>query len=388
MRTAPHLHGSRTDSISDGLPENWFRPGHSRVYHYSNDQRAAPLWYHDHALGITRLNIYAGLSGLYFLRDDQELRLDLPSGDCEVPLVLQDRTLDERGQLLYAPTDDNGKVLPQGIWGPQFFGELAVINGSVYPYLSVEPRSYRLRILNAANSRFFRLYFNLASKATDVPSLITFNQIGGDGGLLSAPATMQQLLLAPAERADLIVDFSELAGQTVTLMNDASAPYPGWGLLHPIHPPLHELMQFHVALPLSPKIGKFDFSSFLAIRRIDATESVMTRDFVLRDCTEQPTPGQAGGATSLCNPTRPGMLINGIGYDAPVSEFPKLNSTEKWRFINTTDDAHPIHLHLVQFPILERQGFNAAAFAKGQLQFAGPVRQPPSGFWSADFGRH
>lgn len=380
VRTVPHLHGARTDSTSDGLPENWFTPGHSVLYHYPNDQPAAPLWYHDHALGITRLNVYAGLSGFYFIHDEQELRLGLPSGDHEIPLILQDRTLDDRGQLLYLPTADNGNTLPPGVWGPQFFGNLPLINGAIYPYLEVEPRPYRLRVLNAANSRFFRLYLNLARDPTDVPSLVKFHQIGSDGGLLSAPVTMQKILLAPAERADLIVDFSELEGKTITLMNDAPAPYPGWDLLGPLHPPLYELMQLRVILPLSSAGKRYGFPSFPAVQRINPKESILTRDFVLRDCTNQPGPGQsAAGATFCSSATRPGMLINGRGYDAPATELPKMNSTETWRFINTTDDAHPMHLHLVQFQILERQGFNGSALTRGSLELIGLVRQPPPG---------
>ena len=174
VRTVPHLHGSRTRSESDGLPEKWFTPGHSARYHYPNNQQAATLWYHDHALGITRLNVYAGLSGFYFLRDAEELRMDLPSGDYEIPLVLQDRTLDDTGQLVYSPTGEDGQQVPPGRWGPEFFGDLPVVNGSIYAYLEVEPRRYRLRVLNGANSRFFNLYFNLAKHPTDIPSLVAF----------------------------------------------------------------------------------------------------------------------------------------------------------------------------------------------------------------------
>src|SRR5580692_10192084 len=107
VRTVPHLHGSRTTSESDGLPEKWFAPGQSAVYHYPNEQQAATLWYHDHALGITRLNVYAGLSGFYLLRDAQEQGMNLPSGDFEIPLLLQDRTVDDQGRLVYEPTNED-----------------------------------------------------------------------------------------------------------------------------------------------------------------------------------------------------------------------------------------------------------------------------------------
>ena len=363
VRTVPHLHGSRTDSVSDGLPENWFTPGHSAVYHYPNQQRAATLWYHDHTGGITRLNLYAGLSGFYFLRDAWEFRANLPSGDYEIPLMLQDRTFNDLGRLVYAPTQDDGNNLPPGVWGPQFFGELPVVNGAVYPFLEVEPRRYRLRVLNAANSRFFNLYLNLAKSPTDVPSLVSFHQVGSDGGLLAAPAELQRLLLGPAERADLIVDFSRLEGRTVTLSNNAPSPYPGWDQLDPLHPPLLELMQFRVIRPLSRAAKVFDMPPPLPLPRLDPAQSVRTRDFVLTDKMD-------ANGKSL------GMLINGKGYDEPTTEFPKLGSVEKWRFINTTDDSHPMHLHLVQFQILERRGYDYGAFLQGRLEFRGEPRPP------------
>ncbi|MGB6134420.1 MAG: multicopper oxidase [Acidobacteriaceae bacterium] len=362
VRTVPHLHGSRTDSISDGLPENWFTPGQSVLFHYPNDQQAAPLWYHDHALGITRLNVYAGLSGFYFLRDAQELSLNLPAGEYEIPLVLQDRTLDDRGQLAYTPSWDDGTDVPIGRWGPQFFGALPVVNGTVYPYLDVEPRMYRLRLLNAANSRFFHLYLNLAKSPTDIPALVHFQQIGSDGGLLAAPVAMQKLLMGPAERADLVVDFTGLEGRTVTLSNDAAAPYPGWTMLHELHPPLNELMQFRVTRPLSTAKA-FSLPPALALARYDPARSVRTRDFVLTDTMD-------AQGRSL------GMYINGKGYDAPTTELPTLGTQETWRFINTTDDSHPMHLHLVQYQILYRQGFSPTAFTQGKLQLEGNPRPP------------
>ena len=197
VRTVPHLHGARTPSASDGLPEKWFTPGATAHYVYPNDQQAATLWYHDHALGITRLNVYTGLSGLYLLRDEQERNMSLPSGDYEVPLVLQDRTLDAQGQLVYAPTFDDGQPPAPGGWAPEFFGNLPVVNGALYPYLEVEPRAYRFRILSGANSRFFNLYLNLAESPDDIPHLVGFHQIGSDGGFLAKPTPLQKLLLVP-----------------------------------------------------------------------------------------------------------------------------------------------------------------------------------------------
>ncbi len=363
VRTVPHLHGSRTQSVSDGLPEKWFTPGASALYFYPNCQQPATLWYHDHAVGVTRLNVYAGLSGFYLLRNEEERKMNLPSGDYEIPLLLQDRTLDEQGQLAYVPTMESGEQLPPGVWGPEFFGELPIVNGAIYPYLEVEPRRYRLRVLNGANSRFFHLYLNLAERATDIPSLVAFHQIGTDGGLLANPVALNKLLLAPAERADLVVDFSGLQGRIVTLANDAPAPFPGWDQINSRHPKLYELMQFRVTRPLSSKESSFSMPTPMDQRGLDESKSVMTRDFVLSEKMD-------GHGRSL------GVRINDKGYDDPVTERVTLGSTEKWRFINTTDDAHPMHLHLVQFKILERQGFNQATVGAGALELLGSPRPP------------
>ena len=362
VRTVPHLHGSRTRSESDGLPEKWFTPGSSALYFYPNQQLPATLWYHDHALGITRLNVYAGLSGFYFLRDAGERNMELPSGDFEIPLMLQDRTLDDQGQLVYSPTMEDGIPLPPGVWGPEFFGELPVVNGVISPYLDVEPRRYRLRVLNSSNSRFYDLYFNLAKHATDVPSLVAFHQIGTDGGFLPKPAGLEKVLLGPAERADLIVDFSGLEGKVVTLSNSAPAPFPGWASMNSPHAALYELMQFRVTRPISSARTSFSMAP-VSFTKLDESASITTRDFVLFEKVDNQ-------GRSL------GVRINGKGYDDPVTEVVKLGSTEKWRFINTTDDAHPMHLHLVQFQILQRHGYDVAAFSTGALKLVGVPRPP------------
>jgi spore coat protein A, manganese oxidase len=363
VRTVPHLHGSRSPSPSDGLPEKWFVPGQSVRYFYPNSQQAATLWYHDHAVGITRLNVYAGLSGFYFLRDNNELAMDLPSGRYEIPLLLQDRTLDAHGQLIYSPSFEDGQIPPPGTWAPEFFGELPVVNGAIYPYLAVEPRPYRLRVLNGANSRFFNLYFNLAKSATDIPSLVRFYQIGSDGGFLPRPVSLNHVLLGPAERADLIVDFSGLEEKTVTLSNNAAVPYPGWTSLKSHHAPLYELMQFRVELPGSVVGRSMSLPKPIVFPSLDLANAAVTRNFVLSEQLD-------AQGRSL------GVRINNKGYDDPVTEKVKLGSTEKWCFINTTDDAHPMHLHLVQFRILQRQGFDTAALGRGVVRLIGIPRAP------------
>jgi spore coat protein A, manganese oxidase len=363
VRTVTHLHGARTQSVDDGLPENWVRAGKSATYFYPNHQRAATLWYHDHALGITRLNNYAGLSGFYLLRDRQEQELNLPSGAHEICLMIQDRTLDEQGQLKYGPTNEDGRPLPPGVWGPEFFGNLPVVNGAIYPYLDVEPCLYRLRILNASNSRFFHLYFNLAKTPQDIASLVSFSQIGSDGGLLPQSVKLQKLLLGPAERADLVLDFSAAKGKTVTLTNDAKSPYPGWLVPFEMYAALDELMQFRVRLPIS-ETKSFSIPQVMPFSGLPDSSDLRIRDFVLYETLDKT-------GRSL------GVRINGKGYDDPVSEKVKLGSIEKWRFINATDDAHPMHLHLVQFQILERQGYDRVALRRNLVALIGEPRKPP-----------
>ncbi len=364
VRSVPHVHGSRTRSISDGLPEKWFTAGNSALYTYPNNQPAATLWYHDHAVGITRLNVYAGLSGFFLLRDDQERSMNLPAGDYEIPLLLQDRTLDDDGQLIYAPTHDDGVKLAPGIWGPEFFGDLPVVNGAIYPYVEVEPRSYRIRLLNGCNSRFLHLSLNFAKSPTDIPKLMTLHQIGSDGGFLAKPAPINALLLGPSERADFIVDFSGHEGKTATLSNNAPVPFPGWDMSGATHEPLYEFMQFRVTRPLTAKAKAFSLPTSIPFQSIDESEAVITRDFILSE--ELDDQGHSHG-----------VRINGKGYDDPVTEFVKLGSVEKWRFINTTEDAHPMHVHLIQFQVLHRQGFNALTFrTSGRLEFQGAPRLP------------
>jgi spore coat protein A len=207
VRGVVHLHGGRTPPESDGYPEDWYVPGQARTYHYPNAQDSALLWYHDHSMGMNRLNIYAGLFGLHVIRDETEDALNLPRGRYEVPLTLFDRDLRADGQLSYPVSPD-----PQRPWVPEAFGEAHLVNGKLYPFLDVEPRKYRFRILNAANGRFYRLSLR--------PS-IDIHQIGTDQGLLPRPVTVSSVQLAPGERADLIVDFAAHRGAHVLLVSDS-----------------------------------------------------------------------------------------------------------------------------------------------------------------------
>src|SRR5882757_6502112 len=221
--TVVHLHGGLTPAVYDGWAENLFAPGQAAVFHYPMNQRAALLWYHDHVMGITKFDVYAGLAGLWIVRDDRERELGLPEGPpFEVPLLIQDRNfdLDEQGRLtgrLLHKTDPD--VM-------EAFPPFTVVNGKVWPLLEVRPATYRFRVLNGSNARTYRLVL-LRDRA---PELERIMQIGTDHGLLRAPVAVPAdgLVLASAERADLLVEFSDLEpGSELTLLNTAAAPFDG-----------------------------------------------------------------------------------------------------------------------------------------------------------------
>jgi spore coat protein A len=152
VRSVIHLHGGRTPAASDGYPEEWVVPGKQQRCFYPSKQDAALLFYHDHTIGINRLNIYAGMQGLFIVRDAHEADLKLPSGKYEVPLLLTDRLLRKDGQLVYSVSEHRERP-----WVPEVFGNAILVNGKLLPYLDVEPRRYRLRIMNGSNGRFYRM---------------------------------------------------------------------------------------------------------------------------------------------------------------------------------------------------------------------------------------
>ena len=332
VRSVVHLHGGRVPPESDGYPENWFVPGKSSVCFYPMDQDAATLWYHDHAMGINRLNTYAGLFGLFLIRDAFEDGLSLPSAKYEIPLTLCDRILDQQGQLFYPVSPD-----PKAPWVPEVFGDALLVNGRIFPYLEVEPRPHRLRILNAANGRFFHLAFGNG---------LEFQQIGSDQGLLAAPVPLKKLSIAPGERADVIVDFSKNAGESIVLSSDRFTA-----------------MQFRVSGKAASVAAAIP-QTLRSVPRMAEGESTKNRDLILEE-----TDDSAG------NPTI--MLLNRTRWMAPVTEKPTLGSTEIWSLINGTDDSHPIHLHLVRFQVLDRRNFYVMNYLrKREMIYTGPPVPP------------
>ncbi|HEX3940510.1 MAG TPA: multicopper oxidase [Acidobacteriaceae bacterium] len=375
VRTVTHLHGAAVLPPDDGYPEAWFsahgetgpafNPKPSR---YPNDQPATALWYHDHALGITRLNNYAGLSGLYLIRDEIEDALGLPAGEFEIPLVLQDRLFKADGSLLY-PKAVNGT---HPIWIQEFFGDHNCVNGQVAPFLEVEPRKYRFRLLNAANARFYHLRLYSADAAgkvldspADVPVLV---QIGTDGGLLPAPIHLGSLLISPAERFDVVIDFADFAGQCFVLTNDAPAPYTMGG-----QAAAPEVMLFKVTKPLSSKDASRapdELAPFIPLNPAHAE-----RERVLW-LSEQERKSDGYVIISLLGNAR---------WHEPITEDPRAGSTEIWTFANTTGDVHPIHVHLVRFQVLNRQAFDVQAYQQtGKLVLTGypiPVERNERPAW-------
>jgi spore coat protein A len=331
VRGVVHVHGAKVPPEGDGYPEDWYAPGKSRTYFYPNRQDAAALWYHDHAMGINRLNIYAGMFGLFLIRDAAEDALDLPRGRFEIPLVICDREFLQDGQLSYPVSSD-----PAHPWVAEAFGEVMVVNGKAFPYLEVEPRAYRFRVLNAANGRF--LHLALTNEAT-------FDQIGSDQGLLEAPVRLERTLLAPGERADLVIDFSAHAGEQIVLRTDS-----------------FDVMQFRVAK--SERGTAVLPAGLRTVPRTPEAESVKTRLLTLSE--DKTKIGESMG-----------MLLNGTPWHMPVTENPRLDSVEIWSFVNTTDDSHPIHLHMVRFQILDRRAFETFTYlTKGEFRWLGPAVPP------------
>ena len=352
-RTSVHLHGGNVSVRSDGGPDQAFGPGASYTYHYGNNQDAAGLWYHDHALGLTRLNVYAGLAGGYLLRDkpggtgiDTGDGTHLPPPPYEVPLIIQDRMFNSDGSFAYPPNPDlvsaDGTPRP---WAPEFFGDVATVNGKSWPNLDVARGKYRFRMFNGSNARFYD--FRFLAGGTPVP----FHQIGSDGGLLDAPVRLTRLVMGPGERADIVVDFGGLkAGARVILANSAPVPYPdGPKSVRQGGLPLPQIMQFTVlsepgyTVPLPPHL-RSEAVTKLGERPVKATRSMALVEVANAD----DVPVMA--------------LLNNRMFDATDITVVKSDTLEQWELINTTVDAHPIHLHFTQFQVLNRQKFDVDAY--------------------------
>lgn len=368
-----HLHGGHNRSDSDGLPDAWFTPGFvkkgrlfNEVYSYYNDQEAATLWYHDHALGITRLNVYAGLAGFFILRDDNEDALvaahQLPAGPYEIPLVIQDRMFDAFGQLLYPFEREEPNEPPEPTVLPEFFGDIILVNGQAWPYLEVEPRQYRFRLLNGSDSRFYSLHLSSGQP---------FHQVGTDDAFLDAPVTLNRLTISPGERQDVILDFSDAAlwGSTVVLRNNARAPFPKGDAVDPRT--VGQIMAFKVTRPLDASV--YPMTTLPTDLRpvygpiVALPAPVTTRKLLLFESEDE-----FGRILPLLGTTEDG----GLAWSDEITENPGLHDTEVWEIHNSTEDAHPIHLHEVAFRLLDRQKFRADQEESGALSNIRYLGQP------------
>lgn len=354
VRTVVHLHGHNVAPDSDGHPEAWFTRNYEyvgkkycrQIYEYPNQQQAATLWYHDHAMGVTRLNLYAGLAGFYLLHDFNEQSLDLPRGKYDIPLMIQDKSFRSDGSLLYPDNlnPPNQFVHPSVVRA--FIGNTMVVNGKVWPYLNVEPSKYRFRMVNASNSNGFT--FKLSNGQS-------FWQLGTDGGLISVTKPIQKFPLDPAERIDVIIDFSGLEGQTITLQTE-ELDLQGKPEIHK-----REVMQFRVGrkggdnISLPQNLSPFD--------KLEKEKAIKTRRFVMTQETDEYK--------------RTKLTLNNLEFSDPATEFPEYDTIEIWELANPVFNptspigippniSHPIHLHLAQFQVLSRQQFDVTTFNANQ----------------------
>jgi FtsP/CotA-like multicopper oxidase with cupredoxin domain len=375
-----HLHGAVTQATSDGWTENLIAPGQQTLDTYPNDQRGALLWYHDHVMGITRFNIFAGLAGLWIVRDARERELGLPEGPpYELPLLLADRNFDTApdgsltGVLLHKTDPD---VM-------ECFSPFTAVNGVIWPHVDVEPTTYRFRVLNGSNARTYRLVLTREGR----PDHERITQIGTDGGLLVAPAPIpaQGLVLASAERADILIDFSDLdPGTELTFWNNAAAPFNGAfadpstagtadleGLL-----PYPEVLRFRVVDGRRgdrrpPAVLATDFKradprqlkgcvtrAIALVEQESSNEgepSMLTmRELAQYEATDEPAITLVEAISGQKDQISRWRTV-ATRFEDKTNFFPMLGDREIWRLINLTRDTHPIHVHLESFQVLRRQ---------------------------------
>ena len=351
VRLMTHLHGGFVDADSDGNPAatpDGFGPGQTQKVLYTNQSPQMPaslLWFHDHGLGTTRLNVFAGLAGAYIVRDANDTGAEgnpigIPGGAYEIPLVIQDRQFNADGTFRY-PTSD----IPGVTWIGEYFGDVMLVNGKVWPFLDVEPRMYRFRILNGCNARILSL---------DIGGPVLW-QIGAEGGMFDVPVAVRDVVLAPAERADVLVDFSRFAGETLAMKNHK----PSKPVSNPA-PQLEQVMQIRVGTTVKhPGPGAIP-SHLQGGRKADLPHPVTTRYITLNEIDAE---------------TEDWFLdINGLRFDeGPVSENPRVGTVEDWVYINMTGDTHPMHTHLVTFQVVDRTPFDVEAY---ELAYGGPNGVP------------
>jgi FtsP/CotA-like multicopper oxidase with cupredoxin domain len=366
-----HVHGAEVQSTSDGGPLQWFTingeqgedyytylptANNSAVYYYPNEQGAATIWYHDHAMGITRLNVMSGLAGFYMISDPNDAVGELlPSGKYDIPLAIQDRNFLSDGSLYFPSNGINPSIHPY--WNPEFFGDVIMVNGKVWPNMNVDQGQYRFRLLDGSNARFYNLYFDNG---------MPFTVIASDGGYLRKAVTVDHLTVAPGERYEILVDFSNITpGTKVVMRNDANGPYPDGDPADPNT--TGQIIQFTVG-------SNKGFAAKALPELLNPTLSISTFPNL-----PAPTNKRQLTLVEIMGPDGPKeLLLDGQEFIAPVSETPVLGSTEEWVIVNPTADTHPIHLHLVQFQIVYRQAFNLTAYMEAWIEANGACGTPGS----------
>lgn len=411
-----HVHGANADQESDGYAEAWYLPDANNIpagyattgtlydyfqqntlagaawtpgsatFTYPNTQNASTLWYHDHTLGMTRLNVYAGPAGFYLLRGgatDEVIGLPGPAPKendkpgkkyYEIPLAIQDRSFNSDGSLFFPDTRAffdgiAGPYMPESdispMWNPEFFGNTMVVNGRTWPKLTVEPRRYRFRMLNGCNSRF--LILKLVSDVDPLtgnplqsaPAVLPFWQIGAEGGFLPEPAMQKELLLGPAERPDVIVDFTGLpVGTRVYMVNLApDEPFgggvPGVDFAMADAASTGQVMLFEVG-PLLGVDASLPPNQLVLPAVAGVPAPAITRQVSLNEMMSM-YPGFDGPAAAMLGVMDAGSPMH-LMWDDPISEQPALGAAEVWEIFNFTADAHPIHIHEVMFQVVDREG--------------------------------
>jgi spore coat protein A len=372
----PHLHGGHNESASDGLPGQWFTPPVDangdpievgpdyvkRIFTYDNDNAASTLWYHDHAMGVTRLGAYAGMAGFYLVRDQYDTggadnAWGLPYGNYEIPIAVQDKMFTDSGELFYptavAARPETREELDPSIL-PEMFGDTIVVNGKAWPFLNVEPRKYRFHLLNGSDSRFYNFYVpHPELPGRNVPII----QIGTEQGILNTPATLSTLRLAPGQRADVIIDFRGLEGTTLILRNNAKTPFPRGSAADP--QTTGQIMQFRVGMSVTqpdnpiPGTLRGGANQPPTIAPLTPTIDPVTGQGKTRQLALFEVEDEFDRVTPMLGTVADGPRA----FMSPVTEKPHLNDTEIWEIYNTTADAHPIHVHLVAFQLMSRQKF-------------------------------
>lgn len=413
----PHVHGGKNNSPFDGNPEFFFSPGYtvrgprwvSKKYEYGGsdwNDAAGMMWYHDHSLGITRLNVYAGLAGFFSLRDDDDSGkegnpLGLPADPYELGFAVQDRMFHDTGELFMPafpgdPSYDDfitneGAVLPADLFpegGPtalaEFFGDHMLVNGVIWPKYSVEQRQYRVRFLNGCDSRFMRLSLKQVaagdtSPATGAP--VSFYVIGSDQSLRADAAEVTEVDFMPGERLDLVIDFKDVSPGSRIIVENLLGDSPFGGELpgaDDVFPDRRtdRVMAFDVELPFNPMVADtiIHHGSPLEGGVEVSSDITRTRKLALFEGKDefgrlQPLLGTAEPVVDVAGNTVTGAMP----WHTPITEAPEVDDTEIWEIYNATGDAHPVHVHLVHFEVINREGFTADSIEQPVIQHNGAI---------------